>query len=251
MGAAPRVHILSDLHLLTPSEPFYQRILRWMEKVPESGDHVALAGDIFDVFVGNKSVFCSEHAPFFSAVSALLTRNVRVYHIEGNHDFWLKEAYDSASGPGVHVAGDFVEIELQGKRLRVEHGDLADPTDHFYLLLRGFFKSSIGRALVSLSPGVLLHHLGHAWSNGSRDRQPELPDAWSEEKRNQLRSTYFKYAKKRLGPGKAHSLVMGHCHDAHECSGYMNLGFPRKHQAWVRWTPETNQLERVPFEGVI
>jgi UDP-2,3-diacylglucosamine pyrophosphatase LpxH len=251
MGAAPQVHILSDLHLLAPSEPFYQRILQWMDRVPVAGDHVALAGDIFDVFVGNKAVFCSTHSPFFKAVKALLAREVRVYHIEGNHDFWLQGAYAAASGEGVHVASEFVEIELEGKRLRIEHGDLADSTDRFYLLLRSFFKSGVGKFLVDSSPGILLHHLGHAWSNGSRDRQPELPDAWSEEKRSRLRQTYFEYAKSRLGPGKADSLVMGHCHDAHESPGYMNLGFPRKHQAWVRWTPESNRLERVPFAGVI
>ncbi len=247
MSPAPKVHILSDLHLMAPSEPFYQRILNWLESVPAPGDHVALAGDIFDVFVGNKSVFASQHAPFFSRVRELLTRGVHVHHVEGNHDFWLAGAYRSMDCSDAKIHGDFIEIELAGRRLRVEHGDLADPTDRTYLVLRRFFRGRFGRLLVDLAPGAILDAVGNTWSNGSRDRQPELPDGWSDARRNALRDIYFEYARTRLASSGASALVMGHCHDAHECEGYMNVGFPRKHGASVRWTPETNQLERVRF----
>lgn len=234
---------------MRPDEPFYQQILRWMGSVPKPGDHLALAGDIFDVYVGNKEVFSRTHAPFFEAVRSLLQNGVSVHHVEGNHDFWLRGAYVDSGCPGAKVHGDSIEIALAGKTLRIEHGDLADRTDRFYLVFRKFFRSGFALAMIGGTPGVLLDWMGRTWSNGSRDRQGELPDAWSEQRRGALRRIYFEYAATRVGRGLADSLIMGHCHDAHECTGYMNVGFPRKHQAWVRWTPEYNLLERVPFES--
>jgi UDP-2,3-diacylglucosamine hydrolase len=248
MSPSPKVHVLSDLHLMAPSEPFYQRILKWLETVPAPGDHLALAGDIFDVYVGDKTVFASQHSEFFTRVRGLLSRGVKVHHVEGNHDFWLEDAYRTMGCADARVHGDFIEIALSGRKLRVEHGDLADSTDRTYLLLRRFFRGSLGRLLVQLAPGAILDAVGNAWSNGSRDRQPELPDAWSAERRESLREMYFAYARTQLGATGASALVMGHCHDAHECAGYMNVGFPRKHGAWVRWTPETNLLERVGLD---
>ena len=247
MSSGIKVHALSDLHLLHPGEPFYQKILNWLSTVPQPGDHVALAGDIFDVYVGNKSVFRKLHSPFFEAIRGLSQRGVFVHHVEGNHDFWLRGAYLDSGCADVRVHGDSIEIELSGRTLRVEHGDLADPTDRIYLLLRKFFRSGLALAMIGGTPGVLLDWMGRTWSNGSRDRQGELPESWSEERRNQLRQIYFEYSRSRVGPGRADSLIMGHCHDAHDCPGYMNVGFPRRHQAWVRWTPESNTLERIPF----
>jgi len=244
----PVVHALSDLHLLRPEEPFYQRFIKWMMSVPQPGDHLALAGDIFDVYVGNKSVFAGLHAPYFRAIRHLLQQGVRVHHIEGNHDFWLQGAYSEQGCTGAQVHGDFVEITIGARKLRVEHGDLADPDDRIYLLLRKFFRSGLADALIRAVPGFMLDHLGQTWSNGSRDRQGELPDSWSTEGLAALRQTFFNYSRTRVGPGLADSLIMGHCHDAHECAGYMNVGFPRKHQHSVLWNPVDNSLTRRPLE---
>ena len=243
---ASYVHILSDLHLLNPGEAFYQSVLRFIADIPRPGDHLALAGDIFDVYVGDKEVFRELHRPFFEAVRMAGLRGISVHHVEGNHDFLLAESYAAMGCNQARVHGDFIEIELLGRKLRVEHGDLADRSDWFYLLLRGFFRSSIGRGLVNLLPGTTLDRLGQLWSNTSRDNKT-LPDDWRAEDRELLRSVFFEYSRTRVGPGKADALVMGHCHDPHSCEGYMNVGFPRRHRNWVRWNPLENKLERLPY----
>jgi UDP-2,3-diacylglucosamine hydrolase len=247
MSSTPHAHILSDLHLLHPKEPFYQAVLRFIREIPQPGDHLALAGDIFDVFVGNKKVFRELHRPFFEAVRDAVSRDVNVHHIEGNHDFWLADSYTEMGCGQVLVHGDFIEIALAGRTLRVEHGDLADSTDRFYLFLRRFFRSGLGLGLVRAFPGAALDHLGQLWSNTSRDAK-KLPDDWSAEDRERLRTIFFEYARTRVGSGKADALVMGHCHDPHGCENYMNVGFPRRHRQWVRWNPRTNTLERMAYD---
>lgn len=249
MSASPYVHVLSDLHLVHPDEPFYQSVLRFIQEVPQPGDHLALAGDIFDVYVGNKGVFRTLHRPFFEEVRAATARGVIVHHIEGNHDFWVEGSY-SEMGCSARVHSDFVEIEIGERTLRIEHGDLADPSDQFYLFLRRFFRSPLGLGLVRIFPGPLLDRLGQLWSNTSRDAKL-LPDDWTPEDRERLRAVFCAYARSRTGPGRADALVMGHCHDPHGCEGYMNVGFPRRHKKWIRWNPLTNELERLgyPFES--
>ncbi|NDD91203.1 hypothetical protein EBZ37_03870 [bacterium] len=240
------VHVLSDLHLVHPSESFYQSVLKFITEVPQSGDHLALAGDIFDVYVGDKSVFRELHRPFFEAVRLAGLSGVSIHHIEGNHDFGLAESYAVMGCNQAQVHGDSIEIEMLGRKIRVEHGDLADSSDWLYLFLRGFFRSIAGRSLITFLPGQALDRLGQYWSNSSRD-QKTLPDDWSNEDREKLRSIFFKYSQTRLGPGKADALVMGHCHDPHSCDGYMNVGFPRRHKQWVRWNPAENRLERLSY----
>lgn len=247
MSSTAHAHVLSDLHLLHPEEPFYRAVLRFIREIPKAGDHLALAGDIFDVYVGNKKVFRELHRPFFEAVREACTRGVSVHHIEGNHDFWIAQSYTDMGCAQAVVHGDFIEIHLDGRKLRVEHGDLADETDRFYLLLRKFFRSGLGLTLVQAFPGGALDRLGQLWSNTSRDAK-KLPDDWTAEDRERLRSIFFDYARTRVGPGKADALVMGHCHDPHACDGYMNVGFPRRHQQWVRWNPRTNTLERMAYD---
>ncbi len=247
MSSSPHAHILSDLHLLHPNEEFYRSVLRFIREVPRPGDHLALAGDIFDVYVGNKTVFRELHRPFFEAVREVAATGVRASHVEGNHDFWLAESYAEMGCSEVLVHGDFIEIELEGRRLRVEHGDLADSSDRFYLFLRRFFRSSLGRGLVTAFPGGALDRLGQLWSNTSRDAK-RLPEEWSAEDRDRLRAMFFDYSRRRVGPGKADALVMGHCHDPHGCEGYMNVGFPRRHRQWVRWNPRINALERLAYD---
>jgi len=246
MHRSPVVHILSDLHLVKPEEPFYRGVLRFIDEIPQPGDHLALAGDIFDVYVGNKEVFRNTHISYFQAIHRALERGVHIHHIEGNHDFWLGDSYSDLGCGAVQVNGDAIELQVENRKLRVEHGDLADTSDQFYLLLRAFFRSGLGRSWVAITPGRVLDWVGNLWSNTSRDSKL-LPDDWSQEDRLRLRKIFFDYAASRLGVGKADALVMGHCHDPHECAGYMNVGFPRKHQSWVRWNPSENKLERLAW----
>ncbi|MEN9722790.1 MAG: hypothetical protein RJB38_776 [Pseudomonadota bacterium] len=241
------VHILSDLHLLHPEEAFYQNVLRFMQEVPNTGDHFILAGDIFDVFVGNKAAFTRLHRPFFEQARRCEERGVHLHHIEGNHDFWLAGAYRQMRCEKIQIHGDFCSISVDGHTLRVEHGDLADPNDQNYLRLRSFFRSPLGATLIQCAPGALLERLGHFWSDSSRKRQ-SLPEDWMPEKRAELRSIFFAYAKSLLENGSCSALVMGHCHDPHEIPGYMNVGFPRKHGHWIRWSPSSNTLERLPLQ---
>ena len=51
------VLIVSDLHIRGPSDPLYSSLLSLLRDRAATGDTVVLAGDLFDLFVGNKKYF--------------------------------------------------------------------------------------------------------------------------------------------------------------------------------------------------
>ena len=49
--------VVSDLHIQNADEPIYLSLLKLLKEAVKPGDIFVFAGDVFDLFVGNKSYF--------------------------------------------------------------------------------------------------------------------------------------------------------------------------------------------------
>ena len=78
------------------------------------GDTVVLAGDLFDLFVGNKRIFRERYGDFFRALETAGKKGVETHYIEGNHDFLIRAAFRGIPGLRVHVHE--VSLELGGRK---------------------------------------------------------------------------------------------------------------------------------------
>ncbi len=242
------VSIVSDLHIHSDQDPLYDGLLRLISTC-SGGDTLVLAGDVFDLFVGNKRVFRDRYARFFEALRAAGARGVRTHYIEGNHDFHLKRAF--AGVPGFELHSTSVEFSDGGRRFYVAHGDLVDPSDFGYRALRALFRSLPIQALAAALPGTAVDAIGRASSSYSRDQKPALPSELPLERREKLRKTYRSFAAERLSHG-FDFVVLGHCHDLDEmsftCDGrmgqYINVGFPRVHGSYLSWSPGEEKIQR-------
>ncbi len=237
--------VFSDLHISDEEDPLYQAFLSVLShgfERPQSGDTLVIAGDLFDLFVGNKKVFLNRYSAFFDSMRSLANRGVSLHYIEGNHDFFLKTALSSIPSLQVHSA-DF-DLELGGKRFFFAHGDQVDCTEYGYRLLRGFFRSPVMKTLVSVVPGEWLDLIGKKSSQYSRSKKPLLIQDLETEKAERLRRVYRSFAAERLCEGYDF-VVLGHCHDLDEMwfnvgdrrGQYINVGYPRLHGAYLLWTP--------------
>jgi UDP-2,3-diacylglucosamine hydrolase len=94
------LYAVSDLHIRDEHDPLYPPLLALLRERAMPGDQVVLAGDIFDVFVGDKPEFTERYAEFLRAARAAAARGVRVDYLEGNHDFLLGRAL---GGHGIRV----------------------------------------------------------------------------------------------------------------------------------------------------
>ena len=241
--------MISDLHISGPDDPMYHSLLALLRDRAASGDTVVFAGDLFDLFVGNKSIFLNRYHEFLGALSHAGKKGVRMHYIEGNHDFLIQRAFRGVTGMTIHP--DSVSVEIQNKKFFFAHGDRADSRDYLYRILRAFFRSFIMKFLVFALPGKWLDHIGRVSSHKSRNRKPLLFSELPIQRMENLRRIYRSYAAEQLARGHDF-VVMGHCHDLDEMwfniggrkGQYVNVGFPRVHGSFLSWIPGEEKIQR-------
>ncbi len=241
--------IVSDLHISGADDPLYFSLLLILRERAVAGDIVVLAGDLFDLFIGNKPIFIQRYSDLFAALSEAGKKGVEIHYIEGNHDFLIASAFRGIIGLTVHSHD--VNIEIEGKRFYLAHGDTVDSRDYAYLLMRAFFRSLWMKAWIGLTPGKYLDKIGHSMSRKSRRKKPVSSSSLPLHRREYLRRTYRSYAAERLAQGYDF-VILGHCHDLDEMyfnigdrlGQYINVGYPRVHGSFLSWTPGDEKVQR-------
>src|SRR4051812_24373663 len=104
---------VSDLHISGPDDPLYSSLMSLLLDRASAGDVVVLAGDLFDLFVGNKEIFVERYASFLHALARAGKRGVEIHYIEGNHDFLMQGIFKNIGG--VHLHSDEYCTELSGR----------------------------------------------------------------------------------------------------------------------------------------
>lgn len=235
-----KAFFLSDLHLRDGGDEASQRFTKFLRTIPARGDLLLLGGDIFDLFVGNKKIFREKHAPVLAALRAAAENGVEIHYLEGNHDFHVQRAFGRL--PNFKVHADDFGVEWGGRKILISHGDMIDPDDSGYRLLRAVTRHFLFRAFVTLLPGRGIDAIGNASSKKSRQYNHE--DAGGQAGRERLRALYANFAREKIGAGYAHVLV-GHSHlsdqielEIGEKRGeYVNLGFSNQELRYAELGP--------------
>jgi len=218
----------------------------------KSGDTLVFAGDVFDLFAGNREYFRNEYKEFLDLIFKLSSQEIEIHYIEGNHDFQLAGVYDAAAR--FHRHDSQVVIEASGKKFFISHGDLIDRADKKYLLMRTVFRSPFMKLFLTISPDWLVKLISVILTRNSQKKNPRLPGDLNPERRDRLRSLYRDFAKKKFELG-FDFVLLGHCHDIDEekiqkenrTFHYMNIGYPRVDPRYIQWSSETAELSRVSF----
>jgi len=243
------LYIVSDLHIWGPQDPLYSSLLALLRERAFKGDIIVLAGDIFDLLVGDKEIFYRKYQEFLETMADAGQRGIQIHYIEGNHDFLFQKLFQNMAGVTVHNRD--LKVEIEGKKFFLAHGDLVDPHDYGYMILRALFRSIFMRLFVALMPGLWLDNFGRFLSRRSRMSNKLLPSQLPLERREHLRKLYRNFAAERMTEGYDF-VVMGHCHDLDEMhfkigsrhGQYINVGFPRVHGSFLCWTPGEGKMHR-------
>lgn len=241
-----RLFMLSDLHLRTPSQPFYGSVVEVMKGVNQANDVLVLAGDIFDLFIGGGKEFRELHSPLLKALDEISKKGTKIFFIEGNHDFHIHSVLEPL---GVTVSTDELEWvdPSNGKKIYIAHGDLVDLTDSKYLKDRAFYKSTPMKWIAQILPSFLILKIAEYYRRDENDQFQNLPEAWSKEKRERLRKVFREYAEQKKRQG-FDFVLLGHCHDLDEWGGfYFNSGFPPKHRQYLIYESAKGLVERRYF----
>lgn len=207
---------LSDVHLKEPEGADYERLMHFFDRLrgrQGSGcgeisdatltlDQLVIAGDFFDFWFSKGDAIYPGFRPTVDRMVALKQEGVRISLCEGNHDFFLMDYFSSKLGLDVHQ--EWAEFHFDGLRVLASHGDTVDASNHTYLALRGFLRSSFTRRLEQLLPRALIWRLARFWSNMSREVCGES--------REHMVEAMHRFAMEKFQEGYD-AVILGHCHE--------------------------------------
>ncbi|MGK2945079.1 MAG: UDP-2,3-diacylglucosamine diphosphatase [Desulfuromonadales bacterium] len=197
-----RALFLADAHLCKPSDPNYRTLLAFLEEQCGKTDRLILLGDIFEFWIG-KTTVVADYAPLIDALERMHQQGTKLVYVEGNHDFHLGPVFTDRLNCQVFPDGG--SIDLDGKKVFLAHGDLANPDDAGYRLLRKVLRSSLIRVLLRIVPNSLIMAIANRGSDKSRKSSGALRNRWS------AHEIIKPYAEAILAAGHQ-AVVTGHFH---------------------------------------
>lgn len=203
-----RAYFVSDLHLAGPGEPrtaLFERLLDSIEQDAHA-THLFLLGDIFDMWLGDHDYFIERYERIVDSLKRIRARGVDVHYFEGNHDLHLGPFWSGELDFEVH--GGPVSIDLDGRRLRLEHGDQMDPDDRGYIFLRWFLRTPPMRFLILHLPGRLVAWIGERASAHSRSYTSETKTISRQDAIGKIR----RHAEKAHSQEPFDLIISGHVH---------------------------------------
>lgn len=205
-----RALFIADAHLCKPSDPNYRALLTFLEEQRGKTDMLILLGDIFEFWIGKESVV-EDYVPLIETFERMHQQGTKLVYVEGNHDFHLGPVFTQRLK--CKVLPDGGAIDLDGKKIFLAHGDLANPDDTGYRWLRKFLRSGLIRTSLRLAPNFLTMAIANRGSNESRKKARERRTRWP------AREILRPYAEAILAAGHQ-AVVTGHYHQPfHEKTG--------------------------------
>lgn len=113
--------MVSDAHLGDASADAGRAFHRFLETVPDMGDHLLINGDLFEFWFAYRSVIPKTGFPTLAALAALRKAGVDLTVTGGNHDRWGAGFWSDELDATFHRGA--VELDLAGWRAWVAHGD--------------------------------------------------------------------------------------------------------------------------------
>ncbi len=137
------VYFVSDVHLhsvLSEREKqkrFY--LLEFLQQVKKERAELFIVGDLFDFWYEYRHVIPRHFFRVLRRLQEITDDGTSVHLIGGNHDYWLEDFFPAELGVEVHRQP--VEIERNGRRFLVTHGDGILKRDSGYRVLRRILRN--------------------------------------------------------------------------------------------------------------
>ncbi len=215
-------YFASDMHFGSPHGrgPTLDRerdFGRWLDWVSRDAKAVFLVGDVFDFWFEYRRVVPKGFTRTLGKIASLTDRGVEVHLFQGNHDMWMTGYLERECGVKVHRDGEC--LELYGKKVFIEHGDVPHNREGLrQSLISWCLRSSVLRFLFSrlVHPNIALA-FGHWWSGSSRSKHGGHVFAGE-------REHLVRYARSIMAREDIDYFVFGHLH----CPADYDLGDGRR-----------------------
>ncbi len=158
---------ISDTHLLGLADKTQQALVNLLDRIKVDTNLLVILGDLFDFWVGNNKKAFEQYRPFLNKLLELRKRGIRIKYLEGNHDFFLGSFFSRELEAEIYP--DYLEMELEGKRIYLAHGDLVDSRDYRYRVLRILLRNRLTLLAIKIIPDTVAWKLANRFSRTSRE----------------------------------------------------------------------------------
>jgi UDP-2,3-diacylglucosamine hydrolase len=205
VNSEKKAYFISDAHLgvkLSLCDEREEHLLKFLKNIHSSAEYLFILGDLFDFWIEYRNAIRPVYFPVLHELKNLAEAGVKIHYMAGNHDFALGNFLTDKIGICIH--DNSLQIELQGKRLFLQHGDGVAPSDFGYRILRRVLRNPVNLRLYKLIHPDLGVRLAELFSGSSRQY-------FRRRFTGRMRAQYLAAAQKILEQGN--DIVMfGHTH---------------------------------------
>ncbi len=162
---------ISDLHLDASRPAITDLFLEFLRREGPAADALYILGDLFEAWIGDDAPSPAGDAVAV-ALRAVADAGVPVYFIRGNRDFLLGEDYARRSG--MRILPDPSVIDLYGKPVLLQHGDLLCTDDIPYQQFRAQTRDPAFQAQFLSQPLAARVAFAQKARDTSQSRQSEM-----------------------------------------------------------------------------
>jgi len=138
-----KIYFASDFHLgvdakYTSRERELQ-LVRWLDQIKDNAAEIYIVGDVFDFWFEYKHAVPKGYVRLLGKLAELADSGIEMHFFIGNHDMWMFNYLPQEIGATLYR--NPIQIERQGKRIYIGHGDGLGPGDNGYKLLKKVFSN--------------------------------------------------------------------------------------------------------------
>jgi len=164
------IYFISDAHLGAEEKEKEkikeERLLAFLDKVKEDGESLYILGDMFEFWFEYKNLIPKDHFKILSQVRDVVDSGIKVSYVVGNHDFWLGDFLTEQIG--IKIFREEVEVNHQGKKIFMAHGDGLAKKDWGYRVLKRILRNRVNIFLYKQLPPDLSYPLAKFVAGKSR-----------------------------------------------------------------------------------
>ena len=154
----PATYFISDIHIGLQSPKSEQLKLDNLERlfaiIKAEGRSLYMLGDILDYWMEFRHVIPKGFSRFLCLLSDLVSHNIEVVYVAGNHDFYLGRFFDDELG--VKTIYGLHERLIDGRKFLIAHGDGLGKGDIGYKLFARVVRNRFNLSLLELHPDLAI-----------------------------------------------------------------------------------------------
>lgn len=199
------IYFISDAHLGAEEKEKEkikeEKLVSFLNRIKADGESLYILGDMFEFWFEYKNVIPKDHFKILSKLKALIDSGMKVNYVVGNHDFWLGDFLTEQIG--IRIFKDPIDVNHQGKKIFIAHGDGLAKWDWGYRILKRILRNRVNIFLYrQISPDIS-YPLAKFVAGKSRTQADRREVSYLDDYRN------FAYAKIRQG---FDAVILAHTH---------------------------------------